>query len=86
MLIEANSDKSLVGPSNKDNPFARWKCSYDAGGLKDLCLLHWQIVWDISQWFYKHQISCLDGIIKHGTMYTAHSITSIMLTTSQQSV
>ena len=44
MQIEANSDTSSVGPSNKDHPF----CSYNAGGLKDLCLLQWQIVWDIS--------------------------------------
>ena len=66
MLIEANNDKSSVDPSNKDHPFCQWwKCSYNAGGLKDLCLLQWQIVWDISQWFYKHHISCLDGLIKH---------------------
>ena len=64
----------------------RWKCSYNAGGLKDLCLLQWQIVWVISQWFYKKQISCLDGLIKHGTLYTANSITCIMLSPSQQSV
>ena len=79
MLIEANSDTSSVGLSNKDHPFlARWKCSYNAGGLKYLCLLQWQIVWDISQWFYENQISCLDGLVKHWPLYTAHSITCIM--------
>ena len=64
--------------------FARWKCSYNAGGLKDLCLLQWRIVWDISQWFHKNQISCLDGLVKHGTLYTVHSITCIMFPPSQQ--
>ena len=41
MLIEANSDASSVDPSNKDHPFRQMnrKCSYNAGGLKDLCLL-----------------------------------------------
>ena len=69
MLIEANSDTITVDPSNKDHPFARWTCSYNAGGLKDLCLLQWQIfLWDISQWFYKQQISCLGGLVKHGTL------------------
>ena len=37
-LIEANSDTSSVGPSKKDHPFC-----HNAGGLKDLCLLHWDI-------------------------------------------
>ena len=32
----------------------------------------------IFQWFHKNQISCLDGLIKHGTLYTAHSTTCIM--------
>ena len=39
----------------------------------------------IFQWFHRSQISCLDGLIKHGTLYTAHSITCIMWTPSQQS-
>ena len=86
MLIEANSDTSSMGPSNKDHPFCQIKCSYNAGGLKDLGLLQWQIIWDISQWFYKNQISCLDGLVKHATLYTAHSITCIMFPPSQQSV
>ena len=25
---------------------------------------------NISQWFYKHQISCLGGLVKQGTLYT----------------
>ena len=81
MLIEATSDTSSVGPSNKDESALIMQVV-----LKDLCLLQLQIVWDISQWFYKNQISCLDGLIKHGTLYTFHSITCIMLTHSQQSV
>ena len=70
MWIGANSDTSSVGPSNKDENALIMQVV-----LKDLCLLQWQIVWYISQWFYKNQISCLDGLIKHGTLYTCHSIT-----------
>ena len=46
MLIEANSDTSSVGPSNKDHPFLPDESDlyYNAGGIKDLCLLQWQIV------------------------------------------
>ena len=63
--------------------FARWMWFYNAGGLKG-GLLQWQIVlWDISQWFYMHQISCLGGLIKLGPLYTTNFITCIMLTTSQ---
>ena len=78
MRIEANSDTSSVGPSNKDHPFARWKCSYNADGLKDLCILQWQIAWDIS--VVSKEPNLLFGwLITHGTLYTAHSITCTVL-------
>ena len=34
---------------------------------------------DTSDRFYKHQISCLDDLIKHGTLYAAHSITCTVI-------
>ena len=82
MLIEANSDTSSVGPSNKDESALIMQVVlkiYVYYNDKLFGIFH-------STWFYKNQISCLDGLIKHGTLYTVHSITWIMLTPSQQSL
>ena len=79
MRIEANSDTSSVGPSNKDHALIMQV-------VLKIYVYYNDKLFGIFQWFHKNQISCLDGLIKHGTLYTAHSITCIMLTPSQQSV
>ena len=70
MLIVANSDTSSVGPSNKNHPFCQMKVLLECRWLKDICLLQWQIVWDISQWFYKHKIELFEWPCK--TWNTVH--------------
>ena len=82
--IEINSDTctSSVGPSNKDHPFCQ---IYESALIMQVVLKIYVYynnkLFGIFQWFHKNQISCLHGLIKHGTLYTAHSITCIIVDT-----